>query len=274
MQSFGGTWTLLKLDIIGKYLAFYTNALKNQKFKLCYIDAFAGSGDIDVRGFGNIPGSALRAIDYPFDKYIFIENDNNYARKLSEAIKNKRFDKDISIIPGDCNELLETIYSVSWYKNRWRGVIFLDPYAMDLKWASLEAIAKTKAFDVWYLFPLSALNRVLQKRGNIPKKNKSKINDLLGTTEWEKEIYYESPQLALFGEQEIERISIDGIKKFVIQRLKMVFPAVSEKSLVLRNPLNRSPLFLLCFAISNDSKTAIKLSLKAADHILTHTELL
>lgn len=191
MQSFGGTWTLLKLEILEKYLAFYTNALKNQDFKLCYIDAFAGSGDIDVRGIGNISGSALRAIDYPFDRYIFIDNENDYANKLGEAIKKRGIDKDITIMVGDCNKLLETIHSVLWYKNRWRGVIFLDPYAMDLKWASLEAIAKTKAFDVWYLFPLSALNRVLQRDGNIPVKNKEKINELLGTSEWEKEIYYE-----------------------------------------------------------------------------------
>lgn len=48
MQSFGGPWTLLKLDVLEKYLHFFVHSMKNQKFKLCYIDAFAGSGDVDV----------------------------------------------------------------------------------------------------------------------------------------------------------------------------------------------------------------------------------
>ncbi len=270
MQSYGGPWTLLKLEILEKYLNFYVTALKNKNFKLCYIDAFAGSGDVNVKGIGTVHGSAVRAIDYPFDRYIFIEKNRNYAKRLEDTIKQKNTGKSIEVIIGNCNELLETIYSFDWYRNYWRGVIFLDPYAMNLKWASLQAIAKTNAFDIWYLFPLSALLRVLQKQGNIPSKTKEKISDLLGTTEWEKEIYHESTQTTLFGEKEIERDSINNIKKYVINRFKSIFYGVSEKAIVLRNPRNNSPLFLLCFAISNPVTGAIKLSLKAADYILTH----
>jgi three-Cys-motif partner protein len=270
-QSFGGPWTLLKLEILEKYLNFYVTAMKNKNFKLCYIDAFAGSGFVDVKNIGTIPGSAVRAIDYPFDRYVFIENNSEYAKRLEETIKDKRQNKNFVITTGDCNELLKTIDSVSWYSDYWRGVIFLDPYAMNLKWSSLEAISNTKAFDLWYLFPLSALARVLQRDGKIPVLHKEKINYLLGTTEWENEIYYESPQISLFGEQYLERLSIDGIRRYIIRRLKSVFPGVSDESTVLRNPQNNSPLFLLCFATSNPSNKVIKISLNAADHILTHT---
>ncbi|PKM79265.1 MAG: hypothetical protein CVU88_06685 [Firmicutes bacterium HGW-Firmicutes-13] len=117
------------------------------------------------------------------------------------------------------------------------------------------------------------MKRIWQKIviSDTERKNKEKISDLLGTTEWEDEIYYESPQMTIFGEPEIERVSINSIEKYIISRLKMVFPGVSEKSMVLRNPRNNSPLFLLCFAVSSTSKRAIEISLKAADHILTHT---
>jgi len=131
-------WTLLKLEILEKYLNFYINAMKNQPFKLCYIDAFAVSGGVDIKGIGPIPGSAIRAIDYSFDRYIFIEKDPVYAGKLLETINKINSCKNIEIKIGDCNELLEIINSVPWYKDCWRGVIFLDPYAMNLKWASLE----------------------------------------------------------------------------------------------------------------------------------------
>ncbi|MDO9534047.1 MAG: three-Cys-motif partner protein TcmP [Bacillota bacterium] len=166
MQSFGGPWTLLKLEILEKYLNFYINALKNKKFKLCYIDAFAGSGNVDVKGIGTIPGSAVRVIDYPFDKYIFIEKDIEYAKRLEEMINKKNSKKNVEIKIGDCNRLLETSNSISWYQNYWRGIIFLDPYAMNLNWASLEAIAQTKAFDIWYLFPLCKRQRKVRKNGS------------------------------------------------------------------------------------------------------------
>jgi three-Cys-motif partner protein len=269
MQSFGGPWTLLKLEILEKYLSFYVTSLKNQRFKLCYIDAFAGSGNIDLKGVGVVSGSAVRALDYPFDKYIFIEDNIEYANKLEDNIIQRGLTKSFEIKIGDCNELLKTIDKVDWYKNFWRGVIFIDPYAMNLKWESLKAIAETKAFDVWYLFPLSALNRVLQKDGKIPEANKRKVNELLGTSEWEKIIYYESHQMTLFGEQDIERVSINNIRDYIISRLKTIFAAVSENAIVLRNPHNNSPLFLLCFAVSNPN--AINVSMNAANHILTHT---
>ena len=43
-QRFGGIWTMVKLDAIEEYLKAYSNVMKNQNFRLCYIDTFAGSG--------------------------------------------------------------------------------------------------------------------------------------------------------------------------------------------------------------------------------------
>ena len=190
MQAFGGAWTLLKLEVLEKYLNFYITVMKNKNFKLCYIDAFAGSGEVQVRGLGPIPGSALRAIDYPFNRYIFIDSNQYYIKILAENIRRKNPALNTEFITGDCNSLLSTITSFDWYKNYWRGVIFLDPYAMNLKWSSLEAIAQTEVFDVWYLFPLSAVNRLLRRDGEILDSHRGKINDIIGTDDWERELYY------------------------------------------------------------------------------------
>lgn len=271
VQAFGGAWTLLKLEILEKYLNFYVNAMKNQRFSFCYIDAFAGSGEVDVRGFGPIPGSALRAVGYSFDRYIFIDKNQEYINLLAENIKRRKPSINADFLVGDCNELLATINSYDWYSNYWRGVIFLDPYAMSLKWSSLAAIAETHVFDVWYLFPLSAVTRLMRKDGDIIESHRQKINDVIGTDEWEQELYSESKQLTIFGEPDLERTSIDGITTYWNRRLKTIFAGVTKKPIVLRNPENNSPLFLLCFAVSNPA--AIKLSLKAVDHILTHTSI-
>lgn len=53
-HRFGGDWTTAKLDVIARYLASYTTALKDQPskehpFVKGYIDAFAGTGYRDAR---------------------------------------------------------------------------------------------------------------------------------------------------------------------------------------------------------------------------------
>lgn len=44
LVSFGGSWTHRKLEILRLYLDAYTTVLKNQRFRLIYVDAFAGEG--------------------------------------------------------------------------------------------------------------------------------------------------------------------------------------------------------------------------------------
>ena len=44
--EFGGEWTRTKLGILKMYLDAYTTAMKHQHFRLLYIDAFAGSGQV------------------------------------------------------------------------------------------------------------------------------------------------------------------------------------------------------------------------------------
>lgn len=266
-QKFGGAWTLIKLGVLSEYLGFYTTALKRQSFNLCYIDAFAGSGEIDIRGSGKIPGSAIRALDYNFDRFIFIEDD--YTEMLQQRIQKHPSGSKAITYQGDCNDRLTQICSFPWRNNNWRGVIFLDPYSLQVKWQSLEEISKTKIFDVWYLFPFMALNRLLRRDKDIPDSHRSIIDTVLGTDDWERGIYSMSLQLSLFGD-EYEKNTIDAVKQYILTRLKTVFPSVSPHALTLRAH-NNTPLFLLCFATSNPSPKAIGLALNGANHILTHT---
>ena len=267
MQEFGSVWTEVKLNAVEKYLAFYTTALKRSGFKLCYIDAFAGSGTVKIKGGDEIEGSTLRALKYPFDKFYFFEEEKKVTETLKQKISAIPEHKDVEFHNADCNSLLLEINKRNWAKESWRGVIFLDPYAMDLEWACLNEVSNTKVFDVWYLFPFMAVNRNLYKSGKIPAANKTKLNRILGTNDWENMIYSDSLQLSYLEENIKQKTSIANIKNFILTRLKQTFPTVSDQAVLLRNERN-SPQFLLCFAGSNPSKSASKLSLKAADYIL------
>jgi three-Cys-motif partner protein len=268
MLEFGNVWTEAKLNAIEQYLGFYTTALKKSGFRLCYVDAFAGSGSIRIKGNVEIEGSATRALKYPFDKYYFLEKNKKIISTLKQKINQFSEEKDVEFLPTDCNDFLLNIDKVDWKRQNWRGIVFLDPYALDLDWKCLEKISSTEVFDVWYLFPFMAMNRNLYKSGKIPESNRLKLNTILGTDKWIQEIYSDSPQLSYLNERLYEKADVEEIKNYLISRLKQTFPTVSDEALLLKNERG-SPQFLLCFAGSNPSEKARTLSLKAADYILS-----
>lgn len=267
MNKFGGPWTKEKLDVLKNYLNFYMTALKKQNFKKIYIDCFAGSGKIEFSDEAVINGSATIALDInnKFDEYYFIEkNKKNYyeLKKLEEEYP----DIKMNFYNEDCNiSLPKIINSINW--RSCRGVLFIDPYATQLEFSTLQTVASSKAIDVWYLFPYSAVNRMLKKDKDISDEWKQVLNRCFGDTSWENALYTESQQLSFFDEPEYNKASSDQIQKYIYKKMKEVFPYVSEKSLILRNAKN-SPLFMLLLLISNDSSKAISLVKKVESYII------
>ncbi len=279
-QKFGGNWTEEKLNIFTSYLDAYLIALQNQKFKKIYIDAFAGTGEIETSDGGQfLVGSAKRALasEKKFDHYYFIEADSQKAGELQNMI-NSEFPQMrgiVTIYCGDANDkLAEIISNVDWRYNR--GLLFLDPYATQVNWATLENVAQTKSIDVWYLFPFSALERMLPQNGKYDKWEDC-IDRLLGDAGWRKEFYKKDPQMTLFdlfpepgqsdGERMVKDANPNHIKEYILSRLGTIFPCVSKHARIFRNGRN-SPMFLFCFAIASESPRAQGLALRMADYIL------
>ena len=282
-HRFGGDWTVAKLEVIGKYLRSYTTALKNQDFRKAYIDAFAGTGFRAVgRNDGNEPnlllsdrpepetqelldGSARIAlkIEPRFDKYIFIEKDASRCAEL-EALKTEFSDKadDIEVRLGDANQEIRDLCGKQWHKRR--AVLFLDPYGMQVDWATIEAVARTQSIDLWLLFPLGiGVNRLLTKTGEIPNDWRAKLNKFFGTTDWYDEFYDVTETQDLWGNQHrlLKKVDMESIGRYVIYRLKKIFAGVVDPPGVLRNRSN-SPLYLLCFAVGNPNgrDTALRIA--------------
>ncbi|MBI4484649.1 MAG: three-Cys-motif partner protein TcmP [Acidobacteria bacterium] len=180
-HRFGGAWTDQKLDILERYLAAYTTALKNTPFTKRYIDAFAGSGYREVtRGFPDLSeqepqelleGSARRALRVQprFEEYIFIESHAGRRAQL-EALKLElpELADCIEVRGGDANQELQQLCTGSWVSRR--AVLFLDPYGMQVDRVTIEAVARTKAIDMWLLFPVGiGVNRLLKRDADIPQ---------------------------------------------------------------------------------------------------------
>jgi len=276
-QKFGGDWTIEKLGILSDYLDFYLNALKNQPFGKVYIDAFAGSGEILTRdGMEHIIGSIRLALQAKnkFDKYIFIEKNAKYAAELQYIVDAEFADlkSRVNIFNADCNEKLIEICDTTQNAKFWRenrAVLFLDPYATEVKWATLEAISKTQAVDLWYLFPFSAAQRMLPNEGVVDSWRR-KLNDLFGDADWESRFYKLNPQLTLLGdddEQMIKDVNTKELAAYICERLKSIFPYVATNPRFLFNA-KKSPLFLFCFAVSNPNPKAWGLAKKVAEEYI------
>ena len=177
---FGGAWTEIKLDAVQYYLECYTKALKRVGFDLWYIDAFAGTGEREeIRESGGIlegspvtpivetmAGSARRALDVnPRFDHLHFNEQNQQRKEILTRLKEEHPSRHIIVTAEDANSLLaKTFSSNPWLTGptgKSRGVVFLDPYALQVEWKTLEILAHTGSLDVWYLFPLRDVTRQL-----------------------------------------------------------------------------------------------------------------
>jgi three-Cys-motif partner protein len=288
LQQFGGGWTQEKLARVSSYLTAYTNALKNMPFfTLMYIDAFAGTGYRNIKiedqqGFGltDLTGEDAKAFhdgsakialrtNPRFGEYYFIEQDSVKCSEL-EKLKVEFPEKatDIHIVNDDANAALKRICASMLKQKNLRAVLFLDPFGMNVSWDTIEAIARTEAIDMWYLFPLGVgVNRLLTKDGNIPESWQKKLDSIFGDTGWRDAFYKKEVITGLFEDFEVTKKTGDlkQISDYFVKRLESIFAGVIKKPLPLYNAKN-NPLYLLCFACGN--KKGAPIALKIAGHIL------
>ena len=102
-HQFGGEWTTKKLERVEKYLNAYMKIMNKQRFRVAYIDAFAGTGyrtankksnldELPFREFAEqesidfIDGSARVAlrVEPRFHRYIFIEQKMSHYTELKK----------------------------------------------------------------------------------------------------------------------------------------------------------------------------------------------
>jgi len=144
-------------------------------------------------------------------------------------------------------------------------VVFLDPFATQVDWGTVEAIARTHAIDVWILFPLMAVNRLLAS--DPVKEWKPKLDRIFGTTEWFNRFYRTHVGPDLFGQPlEVVRKACDlaNISAFYRERLQSIFAGVAPRPKMLCNSRG-APLFQFFFAAGNPR--GAKIAVRIASHL-------
>ncbi|MEZ5329944.1 MAG: three-Cys-motif partner protein TcmP [Verrucomicrobiales bacterium] len=282
-KQFGGGWSDHKLDALRSYLNSYIIALSNSPFERVYIDAFAGAGIRDVvknaeeglfdeqfpeEDAGYRHGSPLIALgmEPAFHRFVFIEQDPESLGILREQVSDNFPDKLrlTSFMQGDANEVLQGLAEEQWRTRR--AVAFLRSDCPSRGVETIEKIARTKAIDMWLLFPAMAVNRMLPRAGSSRRSGLKKLTETFGSDEWQA-YFYKKQEADLFGEEFMSKQPkvFEKLSEFITMRLNTVFEGATNKPLILKNS-SGAPLFLLCFASGNPKGAPI--ALRIANHII------
>jgi three-Cys-motif partner protein len=281
---FGGPHTEKKLEAIEDYLTAYLQILSRTSLRTVYIDAFAGSGAIpqgyggdlfpsldDAEALGE--GSAIRALklERKFDQYIFIDSKRKKLNELEARIAREvRPKPNVTYIVGNAAEELVGLCTMLSRSNV-RAVVFLDPFGSQVSWWTLEALAKTKHVDLWYLFPSGlCVNRQISSDGTFTLEQEGSLNRLFGPHDWKSRLLKKQQVVDLFGSrEEFQKIAnIDDITRYMIECLGTIFEGDVLKNWL---PLGRGGAhwYSLIFAMANSSKSATKIGHRVAKHLMT-----
>lgn len=286
-QTFVGAHTVLKLDALEAYLKAFLTAFKNKAWAhTIYFDAFAGTGELPTKMHGDelqlgdderklIQGSAKRALalELPFGEYVFVEKSRGKARELEARLKSEhsaRSDR-IRVLNDDANEALRALCTTRDWKVT-RAVVFLDPFGSQVDWHTLEMLGRTKAIDLWYLFPAGlSVSRQIGNKGTVHKTHEEALDRILGTSEWRQRFLEQRSAVPdLFGEASgvnEKTATPESVTEFMRERLDRAFAGGASADW-LRLGRNQAHWYSLMFACANPSPKAKQLAHRLARAVI------
>jgi three-Cys-motif partner protein len=255
-----GFWTQGKLDVLRQYLPGFNVASSKKSTERIYLDLFAGEPDNVDRMTGQpMKGSASIALETipPFTRLRFFELASK-AAPLEAHLRARFPDRDIKVIPGDCNvtiaEALRELESVRWAPT----FAFIDPNGPDCHWSTLLALSRHKAgskykIELWLLFPVGLFTRNLPIKKTIEPAAAKAMTEMFGTGEWG-EIYNDRRAGILSGSEAAEEYL-----NLMRWRLENVLGYRRAHALEVNNEQG-ARLYDMIFATDNE----------AGDRIMTH----
>ena len=253
-------------------------------WKLLYFDGFAGSGtrttnqgadselmmelfreqEISLEQISVYQSAAERVVNIKqrgFDYYYFVDLDKSANDELKEKLHPySNQGKNLTFRNTDANSITKRMGECLIANEKIKGLVLLDPFGMNLDWETIAAL-KGASVDLWILVPSGVIiNRLLERDGSL--KHIEKLKQYFGLTksEIESRFYTKKTDKTLFGEiEKVEKVKepIKRIAELYVERLKTLFPYVTENPLVMTNTKG-VPIFHFVFASNN--KNAMKIA--------------
>ena len=172
-------------------------------------------------------------------------------------------DHRINVLPQDAN------IALPWFcdhlRTSDRAVVFLDPFATEVSWATVEALAHTQKIDCWILFPVGAIARLMPISGLPSPRLAEQLDRIFGGNQHWRDFYQVRLSLLDHEPRQERQHGSHQIASRYRDRLTSTFHTVAPTPRIFRNS-NRSPMFELFFAASNPVGAPI--AIRIADYLL------
>jgi len=219
-----GYWSELKLEIVRKYAAAYSQVVATQlkpSFHHVYIDGFAGAGKHISKTTGEfVEGSPLNAlaITPPFKEHFLVDLDGSKVEHLRGLVGHR---SDVHILHGDCNTvLLDQVFPQVLYENYRRGLCLLDPYGLHLDWEVMHQAGQMRTIEIFLNFPVMDINRnaLWRQPDKVSPQQQQRMTRFWGDDSWRELLYRPARQTSLFGEEQ-EKVENAEVAEAFRQRL-------------------------------------------------------
>ncbi len=182
-------WTEDKYRLVSLYDRLFSTGMKRKWDTRVYIDLYAGAGFVRIKNTDRLLfGSPLLALDVadPFDKYIFCEENSTLLNALERRVSRLFPKASTSFILGDCNDQADSILARIPAHSKTNTVLsfcFVDPYGIDIKFSTIQALARRR-MDFLVLLALHMdANRNID---HYTSPANAKLDEFLGNTLWRK----------------------------------------------------------------------------------------
>jgi three-Cys-motif partner protein len=237
-----GAWGEEKHRHVQLYASLFVKSMRTKWDELIYLDLFAGSGRSKIRGTGRIVSASpllILGMSQAFDKYIFCEEDKDYAGALETRCRRDFFNRKVKIITGNANASVDNIVAEMprfGKTHRVLGFCFLDPFQMqNLHFSTIERLSR-RLMDFLVLIP-SGMDANRNEQNYIQPRNKT-VDNFVGNSDWR----------SRWGR---EKAAGKSFENFVVEefgrsmhRLDYMDPALKE-TLLIRSDEKNLPLYRL-----------------------------
>jgi len=152
--------------------------------KLLYVDLFSGPGRSIIRGTQEeVEGSPLLSLKYEFAHYVFVDIPevlSTLDQRLSQHQKRSR----ITLIPGDCNTVVEKILEALPPDHL--GLAFIDPTGLQIQFSTIQRLVHNRKVDL-----LMTIQLGMGIRMNLPAYIQSEgaaLTSFVGNPAWREDV--------------------------------------------------------------------------------------
>jgi three-Cys-motif partner protein len=254
-----GSWSEIKIEIeiVRKYAEAYSTVLAKQRLRYSYIDGFSGPGEHRRKHTGEqIMGTPLEVLSVQprFHDYYFVDS---HAEKIAYLRKQIGERNDVHTYIGDTNTILpRDMFPRVAYADYRRGLCLLDPYGLDLDWATIEAAGGARSIEIFLNFPTADMQRNVFWRNHqeVDPRDIARMDRFWGDDSWRNVVYVVGQDL--FGPVEIKSEMIVIVEAFR-ERLRAVAGFKHVPSPIAMRNDQGAIVYYLFFASQNETGARI-----------------